>query len=1313
MSCIINNYKAWVTEGLEGGKTPEQLDEYWKIAMLESSSPDMKTVINRLLESNVTQNKSINIAIQYNNGKAKLAKMLGVDKEGEGYRLYTPNGSYMFEYGRSIGKPLYSTKIETVKVPVMANTVDLEDTTREDYLKTVRVMSRDGVSAVSETLMSDRDAEIKGHYEKQADLIKDPTKAIELAERLAESDSVNISSKEKTRLINILGVITDPLKNFIPDTAVYLNEKAEKTGGIMVLDGKNAGIYINKTDRAPTNVAQMSAVAAYVHEMIHGTTAYAFRQRGAKIAGTKQRLMTLRTRVMKRLTAEDLLPDVVINRDAELKEAEKTLDYMNSKLEEFMAIALTNEKVFNVLRDMKAYRDPKDEYRNIWEQILDFAGRLLDIVFRVVRKEGKEFKNDELLMKLMLELAENNNRLVEVERQGIVSRAFEVKDELDDMGAAMFKKLESLAKKGKIKDMPQNMSKAQEVVWFGKNLWRFLVNSDTRDAFEWILSTHGMKREGAVQSFVRAIRENDTLQNAVERMGLLSGQIDKRREDKATAVSIMATEGFSTRPTDNELKALTLAGLDVELGGIYETYGDERIAELLSSNEVLAEEASKIRKELRSKASSKGIGNYYVAQADGLGRYMASHVSSKSQAFNAEMIAGLNGTLVVDKGTTDTEVIELIDTLATLEGLKYTDRSSKDAVADLIGREPDGVKNVMYLHKSFVNVSKKELFDGDKAAHRIKGYNKEIFDDTITIKVAPIADKVSLEKEGFTLDRILEKAKGDSSTTTMALYVNKHHMTQSFNRSAMRMTDLNRKGTSLAHAGPGEGGADRWIKTKRDIAALKSDAQKEILSMFEGRYEFKSTGGLAPVHNQEGVAIDYRYMMPKAEKARLLKQDLRANVILGRNMASIQDKIESSQFDKELMVIIRDDMENYVEGSTLGKNLKEYTTITKDSTDKDVRDIYSVLPKEVKRDIETNGEIAVRRDLLYAYFGFRDPTIVDILGVKLLPKAMKELVRQVEHWWREVVQIHKVDIIIRIPMVLMHNMVSNFVLGMLAGFGPYQVLKYQWDGFREIKQFQKNIHELIRLKESEKSGNVMKDDLKRIKQLENELEMSPAKDLIDEGLFQAIIEDASIDDIRVSNRITQKKDELLAKYGAPEWVKSGADILWLTDKTKFFKMMTTATQYSDFIARYAQYNLMMGKMEKDYVKETGKQPDIVVRNKMKAKAIITVKEAYINYDLPSSKWTQYANDMGLVMFTKYFERIQRVIKTTGQDRPVTMLMALLGQAYLTGDIEDITDQSVFTKNWGGVFHLDPSEHIMGAVTPTLGEYVYDAYKMVK
>lgn len=1161
-----------------------------------------------------------------------------------------------------------------------------------------------------EALMSDKEAEIEGDYIRQAELVQDPTKAVELAKRLMENDDVEISQEHADRLLTLTETLTDSMKSFIPEMHVYLNEKASRNGGVIVLEGENAGMYINKSDKAGTS--NLSSTEAYVHELVHAATSYAIRQNGARVAGTMQRLKAMRSQVMKELTAEDLMPDVYTDEKIAEEKAQETIDYMNENLEEFLAVAMTNDKVYSKLKDMNAYRSKPEEFKSIWDQMLYYLGALADRVFMVVRKEHKNVKNDALLEKLMLQLAENNNRAIEVSKQGWISKLFDKRDELDDYASSMLDKLEELAKKGKIRSVPQNMTKVQEAMWLARDMWKFLANPETRDVFEWMLSTHGMPKEGTVQTFIRALRDSDSLQLVVEKMGLLSNQIDKRREDKAVDVAGMLMRTFDKKPTKDELSAITRAGFDVELSTVYDDYSKDEMVRILRDESAAYKEVEKLRKEVRALAKNEKYANYYEAQARGLGSYMVSGMAGLNQVYNAESIAKLKGTgLEVEASA---ELVEAIDKLATMEGVISTDQSMKNKLSEVIEKEPNAVKNMMAYHKSFVRQSKEKLFDGDKEAHRIKGYSKEIFDDTITVKVAPVRDKKKLEKEGFTVRKVLKKANGDRSRTEMALYVNRHHMRQSFNQHNMRITDLNRKGTSLLSSYGQENHELKWKDATNNVLELKIKAQQMTNKMFEGKFDpmENSDVSLSPVYNQEGEIVDYRYMMPKAEKELLLNQDTNAALVLGRSIASIYDKVESAKFNRELVGIIREDMAlNYEDDTNVGKNGKEYIRIDKDSKTKDVREVWTVLPKEVKKDIEINGEIAVRRDLLYAYFGFRDPSLADTFAFKYTPKMVKEAVRFAEMWWKEVVSIHKVDIIIRTPAVLIGNVVSNIMIPIMAGHNPKDVMKYQWDGYREIKQFQKNTHELIRLQEKVEAGKASKSDESRIKQLEDELELSPAKKLIDEGLFQAIIEDASVEDIRTTNRLTTKRDEMLEKYGAPEWVKTGADVLWLTDKTKYFKMMSTATQYSDFVARYAQYNLTIERQQRRFVKDNRRKPTRAELKKMEDDAVVLVKDAYINYDLPSSKWTQYANDMGLVMFTKYFERIQRVIRTTGKDKPVSTLMTLLGQVYLTGDIDDITDQSIFTKNYSGMFHLDPFEHLGAVVTPTLGEYLYDVYKM--
>ena len=1229
------------------------------------------------------------VQMAFNGSSYKDTKVLQV-QEGIGrVTVATTNGTYTFKNGSGTSEPTAKGMMATI--PMMANITEM---TEYDVLR------------------SDELADLEGEYEKQADLVRNPEKAIELAERLAAIDKVQISEKHKKRLVEILKTLTNPMKEFIPETAIYLNDKANKNGGMMLVGGEREGIYINQQDRAPTRSMQMSATEAYTHEMVHAATYYAIKQSGAKVAGTIQRLNALRERAMKEIVAEDLLPEVSIDREADLAEAQKILDYMNKDLNEFLAIAMTNEKVFNRLSKMEAYQGKKEKYDSLWDMLVDQVKVILDTVFRLGRREEKGLKNDKLLMKLMLELAENNNQALKIEKESLLDQAFDFKDDLDEKASEYLEKLGDLAKAKKLGTMPENLTEVGKYKWALKGAYKFVADPDTREVFELMLSSIGAKPEGWIQTTLRNFRDSDSLQLIVERMGLLSKQIDSRRENTRRNISNAVLEGFSKEPSKTELTALSLAVLDTDLGTVYETYGSDKVKTLLESDEELQKEIAKVEDELSSMAS-KEYAEVYKHQARTLGRYMATHVAEDpALMYNAEMIGTMAGTKMETLDVTQ-KTIDKIDELATLQALRYTDKSSKALVGGLIAAEETGVRNLVALQKSFVDRSKQELFAGEKTMHRIKGYNKELFDNDITLKVASVVQKKDMEKEGFTVAKVLEKNKYDRSEPTMAIYVNKHHMTQSYNQTNMRITDLNRKGTSLTAIRAEEMSDSKWSGRKADVNDLKGERDKILNKVVKGTYKAQEGIGLAPVYSQDGTIVDYRYMMSKADKARLLNQDLNAAKVIGGNYASINDKIDSSKHNKDLMEVIRSDMkENYREGTTLGKNYKEYVVISPGSTNKEIQDMYNVLTKEVKEDIALNGPIAVRRDLLYMYFGFRDASIVNTVLGKVMTKHIKALVRQAEMWWKEVVITHKVDIIIRTPKVLIDNVISNYVQGMLAGFNPIEVLRLQMDGWKEISRFQKNVHELIKLEAAKASGNIRKLDLRRIDRLKDEIENSPAKELIDEGLFQAIIEDASIEDLSESGKLTKKKDELLDKIGAPEWVKTGSDILWLTDKTKYFKMMAKATQYSDFVARYAQYHLTVEKEQKRAARKKGKKLTADELAEVKRRAVKAVREAYINYDLPNSKWVQYANDMGLVMFTKYFERIQKVVRNNAKDRPITLMAALLGQAYITGDISDTTDQSLPMKDLSNIFY-NPVDHIMGAVVPTFGEFTYEAYKAVR
>ena len=310
---------------------------------------------------------------------------------------------------------------------------------------------------------------------------------------------------------------------------------------------------------------------------------------------------------------------------------------------------------------------------------------------------------------------------------------------------------------------------------------------------------------------------------------------------------------------------------------------------------------------------------------------------------------------------------------------------------------------------------------------------------------------------------------------------------------------------------------------------------------------------------------------------------------------------------------------------------------------------------------------------------------------KVLNKRVKAWVRFGEVLWQDIVKITKLDLVIRTPGTILGNIMSNFTLSVQMGMSPWSVLKMQLEGIQALKEYIENQKKLVRYElemDVAGAGSVKGKKLgMKISRLKDEMKNSSVRELMDEGMYQSVVEDISEHDIESANRITRGIRRKADAIGAPEWVKTGTDWLYLAENNKLFKAMQTATQYSDFVARYALYHHLKNKTERD---GSRKHTD--------AAAMKIVLDAFINYQNPDSKVLQWLNDMGLVMFTKFFLRIQRVVGHLISRHPVELVSSLLGQA-MFGDVDDITDQSLITKNYDAIFH-NPLEVIIQTATPT-------------
>jgi hypothetical protein len=1080
-------------------------------------------------------------------------------------------------------------------------------------------------------------------------------------------DKIGTESAEDSRVhqAHLRGLLQMVNTDFLPKMRVYLASNAERNKGQLSVAAKKISLAISK---GPRTDSEMSGQEVYVHEVIHAFTAYAMMSKDIEAKRVLAQIQRIQDTAKKQISKEEL--------------PEGKWEYVfesENNLAEFIAYSMTNEKFMKLL-DSKYVKEKEAE--TLLDRLVELVRKVLDIVTFRNRdvKDGETLQD--AMMVLTFNLMEYNNRAVKKieEKNSLLQYMGSILDKADNtVASAIGKVLVKASKEGvPVEQAPVNASRLELAKWYVKYIPQLLLRDDMKPYRSMILSAFFMKPEGWLQNVLRDIGTPDALERIIEKLGMMSDMIDQGARSMEGTVRKAIVEAFDRKLTDTEKETLTEMVVDVDLQSIYSEYSVEELAEIIDNDGRLDSEIAKVKKQLNGE-----YGNWYDQQAYGLGKYMVTGYAGIAQNLNAKNIA--DGVLLDGMIDANEDTVKAIDKLATLYAVKLSKRGSRSSMAKMLRSDSKGVKFVVEMHERFVEESKEKLFGSQR--QMIKGYSKEIFDDTISIIVKPLADRVSMEEQGYELVKPLDKVDGDLTSVPMGLYKTKSFTASSYYRSATRLTNMVKRGTSVTDLA--------FMNKDNQIAELerakysnKKLNRKRLAvakAMKDGVYKSEEDSHISPVINSAGKVVDYRYMMSKAEKRELLGQDTRIDNVIARSHGSVIDKAETKKHNDEVLKVILKDMEdNYVEGSLLGNNNMEYIKIEKNSTNEMVNEIYQLLPDNMKEHIKNSkfGYIAVRRDMLLNYFGFRHASITNLRigGIRLSNGQIKAVIKMAEMLWQEFVKIAKVNIIIRIPSVLIGNIISNVMYTVVSGGNVVKVIRLQVENARWLREY-------LNVSEELRNAKLLKME-SRIKGLEKKLRDNPVHEIMEAGMYQAIIEDIGKADFESSNRVSRWFDKKMS--GLPTFVRDGVNWLYLTEKTGYFKLMTQATQYSDFVARATQNQLM---------KERGIS---------KERRMQVILDAFVNYNKPATAIEEWFNQMGLMMFTKYAKRVQRAIAQQGKEHPIRALLYILAQEWMGVGIDDIYDQSVVSRSWNSI-GISPLDHIWNVVTPATADMIGGKY----
>ena len=998
-----------------------------------------------------------------------------------------------------------------------------------------------------------------------------------------------------------------------------------------------------------------------------------------------QSLVKLYSDAKKQLSYKDFL---TTNRPTseDVSEAKSKYDYvfnsaehLDDRIAVFASLGLANEEMVKVLQKPR-----KTKQREV-ESLFDKLMSIFDLVFKTLTElaffeGGKDFQSqlDVLSSKLLrvdADVRANKQALHDIAWQGVgiitkplnkavhlaMNKASKQLSKLEDSEnvhlsnlGAIFGSFEEMKEDGKQVEMANIISKINENSAKGRyNEVRNLINEGV----------------GIV---------GDTSKTVMEKLLRLTQNIGRLREKHRKAVmrdikSYFPKKGKNLTP--EETSAVTRALLRTDVSSLLNDGNQAEVYKLITDNEYRQEAIEELHSLISSFKLSKSKTNGIIMSAMDLAAYLAKEEVPNNLYKNAEGIARFYG----QEG--NTKLTEAIDKLATLQALEYVDKSDLDTVKNMMKSYPDAMWNVLYLHKAYTTISKEQEFKYNKYSYQ-KGYlpqdtnnlrslvvvkkTKIKNGDTTNAKIengditaAGMDEIIKLQNEGWELlTQSPDGMKQDSAdlTTPRYLMFHKNSNYRNYNSGALDMKDTHAKG-SIIYTYKNHKDITRYIKDKDNLMA------KRNTTVIPKDYNpFADTGNMVMAYDPNGAIINVHYEMRGATRDKYLERNNNFIDLMGLYVSGIDAKPMLMEQQADVAKVLHQDYK-------LNYKLKpnEFIVLDPRSKDEKTQETLRMMPYsfrvEAERLFGKNQPIIVKKSVFLMTFGYRQLSLGDLfdkhfddLGAfsktfviaskAVLGEKAKGRIMMAEYFVSRLTSLVADIIVIRNPAVLKGNIISNSLMLMLRGVNPVNVIKESirvWKQGRDYIELENELNDLRVKYQTAKDKTQIE---KEMRDIYARMGKHPLSVYFKQGLMASIVEDVKIEDRDTYGSLWEEMlDETTDKY-VPEKVKDGVDFFMMNRGSPLHNTMTHATQFSDFSAKI----ILIEHLKKQGMSEK--------------QAIAEAQDIFINFDIPTGAKMDYANRMGLMMFTKFYIRFQKaMVRSIGRTPASTLLQHTLVEQF--------------------------------------------------
>ena len=906
-------------------------------------------------------------------------------------------------------------------------------------------------------------------------------------------------------------------------------------------------------------------------------------------------------------------------------------------LARFTAMAIGSEQ-FNKLLGFSA-KDEASGTTDTFEKLVEHTNTALDYVGGLMTNSSA---NQQIKNRVAL-LAKELARIDAKTREQSISKVEQQIEKITDFTDGLSDKLRDQVVKLANHDKVANSRFTS--VRLASNVTRLSARGDLWTTLDVVKDLHNFhspnERLGIIGEIVNEAGNNDSTKNSVEklmRITKLNNQMKENIRDTTTK-NVMSTfeENGQYLTKDDKTAITTMLRADVQ--SLTGTYSTKEIADLYMNESFLNKEIAALEKQVNDWTM--------LNRAKQLGKYMITGLGSPGLAKNAQLIvSGFSGEVVDVRD----KRVDLIDRVATLYAIRYTDSKTKGRLAAVMKRElknkTNGIDTSIKFHKELADNAKKVLF-ADNITSVMKGYVPEVTNPNKDVRIAHNEAEAKLLKEQFYTEvKTLGKDKSDPTTSTARLFYTEEANLQRLVSGAIEIVSTNRKGTAVAMDSKEFNRALAAAKQVPTSPSYDPMADKEIY--------------MIPSYDTKGNVTGFNYEMSAHNRDTLLERNNDFAELLGSYAATNFNKVTvPNQNDAVIEAAYQDYKDNFAD------NPRAYVTVGPSSNDVGLREVWAMLPESSrKKAIATFGPdgMVVRNDVLLTMFGYRKysanqsfdkmedaksmfeklytGTMTEIFGEKAKVRGV-----QIERSWQESVRLMKDIVVIRNVKTLVSNLMSNAMLLSAHGISPSDIVKDTMMSIRAGMQYRKDMARLMSLRQRQRAGvgdfNAQEQEALK---LEDSLSRNPLAGFIEEGMMPTIVEDVdpSTDHYSYKSKMQQRIDELTENV--PASVKTAAKWAMVSPDTPLYKFLNNATQMSDFSSKYVMYKYYTTKAKEKLSHD---------------EALQIASDNFVNYDVPTAKGLQYLNDMGIVMFTKYNLRIQKALFQLLKKRPATALAQAL------------------------------------------------------